>query len=183
MGSDENITALALLDFWLSAGPERWFARSDVFDEACGTFVAEWARARDGEFDDWGRTAAGSLALILLLDQIPRNVFRGTAQQFATDAKAVTAADAAAAAGHHLAYPWPVRNFLFLPYQHAEDMAAQDRGLALYRRGANQEFYYYALVHADAIRRFGRFPHRNAVLERATTPEEQDYLDTGGFSI
>ena len=85
------------------------------------------------------------------------------------------------AAGHDRAYPMPLKNFVYLPYQHAEDMAAQERGLDLYRAARNQEAYYWALVHADAIRRFGRFPHRNALLGRDTTPQERAYLESGGF--
>jgi len=181
MTTFEDSDALALLDFWLGAGPARWFARSDAFDAACARFVPLWERARDGALAHWSRTASGSLALLVLLDQIPRNVFRGTRRQFETDPAALAEADRAVEAGHDRAYPMPIRNFFYLPYQHAEDMAAQDRGLDLYRRAGDQEAYYWALVHADAIRRFGRFPHRNALLGRETTEAEGAYLASGGF--
>jgi uncharacterized protein (DUF924 family) len=181
MASREDGDALALLNFWLPAGPARWFARSDEFDAACARWVPLWERARDGGCIDWRETAAGSLALLVLLDQIPRNAFRGTAQQFATDDMALSEADRAVEAGHDRAYPMPLRNFFYLPYQHTEDITAQERGLDLYRAAGDADAYYWALVHADAIRRFGRFPHRNALLGRDTTEAEQNYLQTGGF--
>lgn len=181
MPSHESEEALAFLDFWLKAGPDRWFATDDGFDEACSRWVSLWERARAGECDGWMATAAGSLARILVLDQIPRNAFRGSPAQFATDALALEAADAAVAAGHDKAFPMPVKNFLYLPYQHAEDLAAQDRGLDLYRAAGDREAYWWALLHHDAIRRFGRFPHRNRVLGRQTTAAEAEYLATGGF--
>ena len=177
----EDAAALGLLAFWIEAGPDKWFNRSDAFDDACGGYVAMWEKARDGAFDGWAATAVGALALTILLDQIPRNVFRGEARQFESDAKALATARAAVAAGFDRTQPWPMRNFYYLPFQHAEDMAAQDEGLDLYRQGADQNSYFYALVHADAIRRFGRFPHRNAMLGRQTTEAERAYLATGGF--
>jgi len=181
MASREERDALALLNFWLPAGPARWFARSDAFDAACARWVPLWERARTGECAGWGETAAGSLALVILLDQIPRNAFRATARQFATDEMALAEADRAVARGHDDAYPMPLQNFFYLPYQHAEDLTAQERGLDLYRAAGDQEAYYWALVHADAIRRFGRFPHRNGLLDRETTEAERAYLETGGF--
>lgn len=182
MGSREDGRALGIAEFWLAAGPDKWFARDAGFDAACRTFLPDRERAAAGGLAHWVETAAGSFALVVLLDQIPRNALRGTPEQFSTDAVALAAAQAAIEAGHDRAFPWPARNFIYLPFQHAEDMAAQERGLGLYRGSGQQEFYYYALVHADAIRRFGRFPHRNAILGRVTTAAEQDYLDTGGFA-
>lgn len=181
MDGVEDDEALALLDFWLPAGPARWFARSDEFDAACGRWLPAWERARGGGCEGWGRTAAGTLALLVLLDQIPRNALRGKPEQFATDAMALAVADRAVAAGYDRSHPMPVKNFFYLPYQHAEDMAAQERGLDLYRKVGDKDSYYWALVHADAIRRFGRFPHRNALLGRKTTEAERAYLETGGF--
>ncbi|MEM8663126.1 MAG: DUF924 family protein [Pseudomonadota bacterium] len=181
MGSLENDEALSLLDFWIGAGPKAWFMQDDAFDTRCAGYRDLWEKARAGACDDWAQTAAGALALTILLDQIPRNVLRGSAEQFATDAKAVTVADAAVAAGFDRAFMMPLRFFFYLPYEHAEDNALQDRCLDLVRPLNDQEFYYWALVHADAIRRFGRFPHRNKMLGRETTPAEQAYLDSGGF--
>ncbi|MEO1104317.1 MAG: DUF924 family protein [Pseudomonadota bacterium] len=181
MSSLEKAEALALVEFWVSAGYEKWFTKDDAFDQHCRHYHALWEKARDGALSDWGDTAVGSLALILLLDQIPRNVLRGTAEQYSTDALAVVAADAAITAGYDRVFPMPLRFFFYLPYEHAEDMALQRRCLDLVRPLKNQDLYYYALLHADAISRFGRFPHRNAMLGRETTPDEREYLDTGGF--
>ncbi|WP_420394395.1 DUF924 family protein [Acuticoccus sp.] len=185
MGTDEDAEdgeALRFVDFWVSAGPDRWFVKSDEFDEACRAHLPLYERAAEGELDRWQLTAAGSLALVLLLDQVPRNVLRGTPQQFDTDHEALAVAEAAIGREHHLSQAWPVRNFYLLPYQHSEDLAVQERGLDLYLASAPQEFAYYALVHHDAIRRFGRFPHRNAVLGRETTAAETAYLEGGGFT-
>ena len=179
--SVEDREALELVDFWLGAGPQAWFSTSEDFDERCRRWLPLREKAIAGECAGWTRTAAGSLALILLLDQIPRNSLRESAEQYATDPLALDTAGAAIAAGHDLAYAFPAKNFFYLPYQHAEDMSAQERGLDLYRRAGNQEFYYWALVHADAVRRFGRFPHRNAMLGRQTTDAERAYLQSGGF--
>jgi len=182
MTSVEHGTALELLAFWLPAGPQKWFARSDDFDSLCREWLPVREHARGGAYTDWQGTAAGSLALIILLDQIPRNALRGSADQFATDDMALAAADRAVEAGHDRAYPMPLKNFFYLPYQHAEALAAQERGLDLYRAAGDKECYYWALVHADAVRRFGRFPHRNALLGRETTAQERAYLETGGFA-
>lgn len=181
MRSVETKEALGLLDFWLGAGPERWFSQSDAFDDACRTYLPLRERAIAGDLDGWQVSAAGALAFIILVDQIPRNTLRGSAEQYASDALGLEAADAANEAGHPAAYPFPAKNFFWLPYQHAEDFAAQEKGLDLYRAAGNKEFYYWALVHADVVRRFGRFPHRNAMMGRTTTPEEEAYLASGGF--
>ncbi|GAB5374033.1 MAG: DUF924 family protein [Acuticoccus sp.] len=177
----EPAEALDLLAFWLEAGPAMWFAGGDAFDGACAAYGDLWARGAAGECDGWAATAAGSLALIILLDQIPRNIFRGTPRQFQTDAKALAVAEAAVVAGFDRTQPIATRLFFYLPFEHAEDLAAQERGLDLLRPLGHQDHYYWALVHADAIRRFGRFPHRNAVLGRQSTEAERAYLATGGF--
>lgn len=181
MTNTENPDALKLLDFWLGAGPPRWYAKSDDFDAACAKWAPLLERARDGACDGWMATAAGSLALTILLDQIPRNTFRGSARQFDSDAKAVSVAQTAVAGGHDKSTLLPVRLFYYLPFEHAEDVALQEKALDLIRPLKNQDAYYWALVHADAIRRFGRFPHRNAVLGRETTEAERAYLQSGGF--
>lgn len=181
MDSAEDEDALALADFWLRAGPTRWFATDADFDGACRAWLPLWERARGGGCEDWQATAAGSFALIVLFDQIPRNALRGTAEQYATDRQALAAAGRAVAAGHDRSQAMPAKNLFYLPFQHAEDWAAQERGLDLYRAAGNQDAYYWALVHADAIRRFGRFPHRNPLLGRETTAAEAAYLQSGGF--
>jgi uncharacterized protein (DUF924 family) len=128
----------------------------------------------------WLASADGALALVLLLDQFPRNAFRGTARVYATDAKAREAAQGAIAAGHDRAVQPPLQVFFYLPFMHSENAADQERSVALVRR-IGEPNLKYAIHHRDLIRRFGRFPHRNAVLGRTTTEEEQRFLDGGGF--
>ncbi|WP_018698776.1 DUF924 family protein [Amorphus coralli] len=174
--------ALDLLDFWWKAGPAAWFSGGEAFDGKCERFRPLHERAARGELDDWAENPATALALLLLLDQFPRNLHRDSAQAFATDDKALALAGDAIARGFDRAYPMPAKGFFYLPFMHAEDLAAQERSLDLYRVAGDQDTYYFALVHYDAVRRFGRFPHRNTVLGRTTTEAEQDYLDTGGFA-
>lgn len=181
MDTREDADALNLAAFWLAAGPERWFTIDDAFDRSCRDWVQFWERAHADGLTHWQRTAVGSFAYIVLTDQIPRNVFRGEAQQFSTDGLALSAARHAVAHGHDKAHAMPARNIYYLPYQHAEDLAAQEEGLDLYRAAGNREAYYWALVHHDTIRRFGRFPHRNDVLGRPTSEAEAAYLTSGGF--
>lgn len=175
--------ALDVLSFWWEAGPARWFARSDEFDAACrDRFGALHDRAARGELDHWKETPHGCLALILLLDQMPRNIHRGTAGAFASDAAGLAAAEHAIEKGFPAAYPPAARIFFYMPFMHSEDIAVQRRGVDLFRVLGEHESYHYALIHLDVIARFGRFPHRNEMLGRETTPEERAYLETGGFS-
>ncbi|MGX1099830.1 DUF924 family protein [Amorphus sp. MBR-141] len=174
--------ALALLDFWWTAGPAAWFDGGAEFDAACEPFRDLHDRAARGDLDDWEATPVTTLALLLLLDQLPRNLHRGSARAFATDTKALAIAERALSRGFDKAYPMPARNFFYLPFMHSEDLAMQERSLDLYRAAGVQDTYFYALVHFDAVRRFGRFPHRNDVLGRETTEAEKAYLASGGFS-
>ncbi len=174
--------ALTLLDFWWEAGPSAWYSGVASFDAACEQFRDLHKRAARGELDGWEATTVTTLALLLLLDQLPRNLHRGSARAFATDAKALAVAQRALARGCDKAYPMPARGFFYLPFMHSEDLAMQERSLDLYRAAGVQDTYYYALIHFDAVRRFGRFPHRNDVLGRETTEAEKAYLASGGFS-
>jgi uncharacterized protein (DUF924 family) len=170
-----------VLAFWREAGPDKWFTRDDAFDaEIREKFLGTYEAAAAGTLAEWEATADGALALVIVLDQFPRNMFRGKAQCFATDAAARAVANRALKCGYELDVPEQERGFFFLPFMHSEDMDDQNRCVALYRE-AGDENLTYALEHADIIRRFGRFPHRNAILGRATTPEEQAFLDAGGF--
>ncbi|MAI91446.1 DUF924 family protein [Ponticaulis sp.] len=173
--------ALAILDFWLTAGPSKWFAGGAKFDEACKPYEALWERGAAGELDDWAQTSAGCLALIILLDQIPRNIFRGDAKQFSTDAKAIELTRFALQAGYDKACMSPVTAFLYMPLMHSEDLDDQRLCCDLFHQSDMKENYHFALIHMDAIARFGRFPHRNDMLGRETTPEEAEYLKSGGF--
>ncbi|POF32657.1 DUF924 family protein [Roseibium marinum] len=181
--TDQPITSPDVLDFWWQAGPEKWFASDDKFDRSCRErFLPAIEDALSGCLDSWMETADGSLALLLLLDQMTRNVFRGTAGAFKGDIKALTVAEHALARGFDRAFPKAARGFFYLPFEHSEDMAHQERSVDLFRSLGDKELYHYALIHMDVIRRFGRFPHRNKLLGRDTTPQEQVYLEDGGFS-
>lgn len=181
--SEQTISPLDVLDFWWQAGAAKWFARDDKFDRRCReTFTAAIEAAAAGELDHWSDSADGALALILLLDQMPRNIYRGTPEAFKADGKAVEIAQKALDKGFDRAFPKDARGFFYLPFEHSEDMAHQERSVDLCRILGDKELYHYALIHLDVIRRFGRFPHRNAVLGRCSTPEELAYLESGGFS-
>lgn len=172
-----------ILSFWSAAGPSAWFKKDAAFDEELRARfeVAHHAAAR-GELAAWEHSAEGTLALILLLDQIPRNIYRDSPHAFATDPLAQAAADRAIANRFDQATSMPLRIFFYLPFEHAEDLALQARCLALMEATGDAEFIKYARLHRDVIARFGRFPHRNAALVRDTTPEEQAFLDAGGFA-
>lgn len=175
-------TPAEVVKFWRAAGPELWFAKNAPFDaEFTASCNLLYTAAAEGELDAWNATPEGAIALVILLDQFPRNAFRDTPRMFASDAKAVEVANAALAAGHDQAVEPELRTFFYLPYEHAEDLALQERAVALFEP-LGGEVLRYAEVHRDIIRRFGRFPHRNAILERKTTPEEQAFLDEGGFA-
>lgn len=173
---------IPILEFWWSAGPEKWFTRDEAFDDDIrARFLGAYERAAAGAHEDWCERPHGALALILLLDQFPRNLFREDKKAFATDAEAVRIADQAVSRQFDLVFPVPHRRFFYMPFEHAEDIALQERAVDLCRIAKDQEGYFYALIHLDVIRRFGRFPHRNTVLGRASTPEEEAYLAAGGF--
>lgn len=176
-------TALDVLEFWWEAGPAKWFSRSDEFDAACrDRFGALHARAADGQLADWADVPHGMLALIIVLDQFSRNIHRDSPKAYAQDGAALALAEEAVDRGFDRAYPMPAKSFFYLPLMHAEEIAAQERCVDLYRATGDRETEYYALLHLDVIRRFGRFPHRNPVLGRETTEAEKHYLESGGFS-
>lgn len=174
----------AIIEFWRQAGPARWFAKDEAFDaDIRRRFEADHHAAARGELAGWADTWEGSLALLLLLDQFPRNIFRGSAHAFATDPLARSVARTALAAGHDQAAPVELRAFFYLPFEHSELIADQDLCVELCEAlGAEGgETARWARMHRDIITRFGRFPHRNLALARETTAEEQAFLDSGGF--
>jgi uncharacterized protein (DUF924 family) len=180
--TDNIVTAHDVVTFWREAGPERWFEKDTVFDEEIKRrFLATHEAAAAGKLHDWENTAEGALALLILLDQFPRNMFRNSARAYATDPLARAIAAGALVKGFDSVFP-DLRSFFYLPFEHSEDLADQERALALYKAAGDTDNLKWAEIHADIIRRFGRFPHRNAVLGRATTPEEQAFLDSGGFA-
>ncbi|WP_407150384.1 DUF924 family protein [Bradyrhizobium sp. ORS 86] len=177
-------TAADVLTFWRKAGRDRWYERDDAFDaEIRYRFLATWQKASAGEFSSWEASDDGALALTIVLDQFPRNMFRGDARTYASDALAREVAGRAIDRGVDGRIDPLLREFLYLPFMHSEHLADQQRCVALIRQaGGHPDNLKYAEDHADIIRRFGRFPHRNRVLGRPTTPEEQAFLDAGGFS-
>jgi uncharacterized protein (DUF924 family) len=182
-----------ILDFWFAEGPDAfrkaWFLRDDAFDTEIRTrFGALVTPAREGALDFWAASPEGALALFLVLDQFPRNLFRGSAEAFASDAHAQALARRVVLQRRlDLALTPTQRVFLYLPFEHAEDMAAQDLSVALFEGlrdhaslAAPGGSIDYAWRHRAVISRFGRFPHRNAALARESTPSELTYLAQPG---
>lgn len=181
-------------DFWFGELDEsglcttdrngRWFGADDKTDEDCrAQFDTSLALALEGKLGAWAHTDRGLIALVVLLDQLSRNIHRGTAQAFAGDPLALALAQDTIASGHHLRLPAIHRVFLYLPLEHCEDIAVQDKCIRLYEALASETdhpqfagFNRYALAHRDVIAKFGRFPHRNAVLGRSSSAEELAYL-------
>jgi uncharacterized protein (DUF924 family) len=170
-----------VVEFWRNAGPEKWFAKDDNFDaEFRKRFQTQHEQAAAGALDSWLEDPYSALALILLLDQFPRNCFRGTQRVYTTDPLARKAARAAVDAGHDLQIEEPMRIFMYLPFAHSENM--EDQRVSVEKaRPLGPEVMKHAQGHHDIVERFGRFPHRNAIFDRQTTPEEQKFLDDGGF--
>ena len=171
-----------LLEFWFDeAGPDLWFAKDDEFDQTIRTrFGADYEAAARGTYDHWQATGAGCVALCLLLDQFPRNLFRGQARAFATDAKALVIARQAVQRELDLEAGMndTMRKFLYLPFEHSENLADQRQCLKLMseRIDPSSEDVEWARKHLVIIERFGRFPHRNKALGRESTPEELEFL-------
>jgi uncharacterized protein (DUF924 family) len=170
-----------LLSFWRQAGEDKWFGKDVVFDDACrDCFRDLHMEVAARRHDDWMDSAEGALALILLTDQIPRNIFRGTAHMYATDPLARHYARQALMAAYPGQVETDLRVFFALPFTHSEDIADQAISVALTMElvGSSE----WAEKHCDIIRRFGRFPHRNALLLRETTTAEAQFLADGGFA-
>ena len=158
-----------------------WFAEDADFDRRFrDTFLSAYDAARRGELDEWLTAPDGALALLILLDQFPRNAFRGTPRIYESDARAREVADHAIAAGYDRQICPLLRAFIYMPLHHSERLADQERAVELMRE-LGEVPTRDAEHHRDIVRRFGRFPHRNAMLGRSTTAEERDYLDQGGF--
>lgn len=171
-----------MLAFWREAGPSRWFRKDPAFDrDFRDRFLNAHAAAVRGELDAWAATPDGALALCVLLDQFPRNAFRGTPRMFATDAQARAIAMIAIDAGFDDAVDAQLRQFFYLPLMHSEEIADQELCVELSRPLATDS-HRYAVMHRDIIRRFGRFPHRNEIIGRESTPEELRFLAEGGFA-
>ncbi len=175
--------AKTVVDFWTLAGEERWFTKDAAFDGALAVHFGDALKqARLGAFDHWAETPEGALGLVILLDQVSRNTHRGSPLAFSGDAKALALAKTSVSRGYHQKLVPPLAMWLLMPFEHAEDLGAQHRCVALFGTLGLSEMVYYAEMHLDIIARFGRFPHRNAVLGRRSTAEEIAFLQAGGFS-
>ena len=174
-------TPETVLTLWREAGPDKWFTKDAAFDATIREkFLVTYEAAAAGKLSDWEAAAEGALALTIVLDQFPRNMFRGDPRTYAADGQARQVANRALKRGYDQDVPAAERGFFFLPFMHSEDLVDQERCVELYR-AAESDDLKYAEEHRDIIRRFGRFPHRNGMLGRTTTPDEQAFLDGGGF--
>ena len=179
----EVASSHSVLEFWRNAGPKKWFKKDAAFDaEILARFLSTYEAAAGGKLAAWEASPEGALALLIVLDQFSRNMFRGSARAFAADATAREVAHRAIAQGFDQNAKSAERSFFYLPFEHSEELADQERCVALARATGDADTLKWAELHAGIIRRFGRFPHRNAVLGRASTAAEQKFLDGGGFS-
>jgi uncharacterized protein (DUF924 family) len=179
------MTPVEVLDFWLGEiGPKGWYAGTPEIDDACAvTLGPMWAALTDGGLEHWVEGTAGTLAYLVLADQVPRNIFRGEARAFSTDARALAAARRALEAGWDLGAPEPERQFFYMPFEHSEDPESQALAVRLMdeRMPSDPEMALHARAHQAVIAQFGRFPGRNAVLGRESTEEEVGWLAAGGY--
>jgi uncharacterized protein (DUF924 family) len=176
-GSEEHGT---YREIWYHGGPE-------VDAEITERFASLYDRAAAGELDHWREQARSCLALILLFDQFPRNMFRGTPRSFATDPKAVEIARHAVERGYDRGLDHSTQQFYYMPLEHSEDIADQRRSVELFRAGTDgahkEENIGFAVQHLEIIEQFGRFPHRNTIVGRDSTPEEIKFLEDGGEKV
>ena len=175
-------TAAAVVSFWLEAGGGRWFSRDAAFDaEIRARGGALHRRVAEGGLREWEGDAEGALALVLVLDQFSRNLYRDDRRAFAWDGAALCLARRAIRRGFDAGLPVEKRRWLYMPFMHSEDVSAQRCGLAYFRALGEEKTLDAAIEHAEIIERFGRFPHRNGVMGRETSDAEAAYLASGGF--
>jgi uncharacterized protein (DUF924 family) len=172
----------AVTQFWKPLGHTVWFGKDPAFDQRFReAFVAEHSAAAQGELMPWLATAEGALSLVILLDQYPRNAFRGSPRMYATDPLARLVADTALDLGHDRKVDDSLRGFFYLPFSHSEHLADQERAVDLFA-DLPEPAPMHSRSHREIVARFGRFPHRNSLLDRKTTPEEEAWLAAGGFA-
>jgi uncharacterized protein (DUF924 family) len=182
LSNESSVGPADVVAFWREAGPERWFNKNADFDRAIAErFTSVHAEAAAGRLQNWAATPEGALALILVLDQFSRNMFRGTPKAFSQDELASATARVAIDAGFDKAVDPQMRFFFHLPFMHSEGIAEQERCVLVFHALA-PDGLSHARDHERIIRRFGRFPHRNPILGRHMTPAEQAFLDGGGFA-
>ncbi|MET0283970.1 MAG: DUF924 family protein [Polyangiales bacterium] len=180
-GSTTEPSPREVIEFWRGAGPKQWFAKDDDFDRRFrARFLSLHEAAVRGELASWRESPEGVLALCVLLDQLPRNAFRGTPRMYASDALAREVADRAVRANLDRSVDAELRLFMYMPFAHSEQLDDQERSVQL-NEALGEPHLSHAKRHRDIVKRFGRFPHRNPILGRSMRPEEQRYLDEGGF--
>jgi uncharacterized protein (DUF924 family) len=183
LSATNDTTAAEIVSFWREAGSQHWFAQDEVFDQTIrARFLEIHAAALRGELTHWEESAIGALALLILLDQFSRNMFRGNARAFSSDALARAIAERALSRGFDDANEEIMRQFFYLPFMHSESLKDQERSLSLYKAYGRSEELKYAVEHRSIIAKFGRFPHRNQALNRVTTPAEQVFLNKAEFA-
>ena len=172
-----------IMEFWRGVGPAGWFRVDPEVDDAIRSRFGDLCEAaRKGELVNWVTEAESCTALLVLLDQFPRNIYRGEARAFASDQRALDVATWAISRGRDGWIEGPERSFYYLPLMHSEILTNQDRSVRLYLIGFGRgENLRHARAHREIIRRFGRFPFRNAALGRQSTPEEVEFLEAGGY--
>jgi uncharacterized protein (DUF924 family) len=177
---------IEVLEFWLGdVGPEGWYAGGEALDDECrARFLDLWQAAHEGGLEHWVDGTVGTLAYLVICDQLARNMHRGTDLAFATDARALAAARQAVEAGWDMGAPEPERQFFYMPFEHSENPADQALAARLLteRMASDPDMALHARVHQAIIARFGRFPFRNAALGRDTTPAEAEFMATGGYA-
>lgn len=177
MTSDTNPTPDGIITFWMDAGPGAWFKARDSFDQTiAGRFAEAVEAASGGTYDAWQETPRGALALVLLLDQFNRNIYRGRADTWKCDPKAVAVAQKAIQNGFDMQLAEDLRRWFYMPHMHSEDRRVQQMSIELSQLTGDADHIKHAIHHAGIVKRFGRFPHRNAILGRISTPEEETYL-------
>ena len=178
-----NKLAEEILDFWTDVGMEGWYTESAEFDDKIRSrYKAIWTDALDGKYSDWKLDAKSSLALIILLDQFPRNMFRGDEASFASDRKALCVAKKAIERNFDMQIEGDMRQFFYLPFMHSECLKDQDAAVrAFCTRMPGTSNLLHARAHRQVIRDFGRFPYRNDALSRESTGKEVSYLNAGGY--
>jgi uncharacterized protein (DUF924 family) len=183
LSGGEGVDPHDVLAFWRAAGPDKWFNKDVAFDcEIKTRFLAVWHAAVHGKLAEWEETPESALALVIVLDQFSRNMFRGLARTYEADPVARSIAHWVIRRGFDQRIPHLERRFFYLPFMHSEHLPDQERCLALARAYGDDEFSKHAEQHADIVRRFGRFPHRNVIVGRRPTAEEQAFLAGGGFA-
>jgi len=169
-----------LIDFWFSEDSSKhWFNSTQAFDQALiDSYETTWVEAEQGRLDHWQQSATGSLALVILLDQFPLNMFRGQAKSFSTESQSRDVAREAIDKGFDQELPSSQVSFLYMPFMHSEDLDDQALGVELFKKPGLESNYRFARHHYNIVERFGRFPHRNKILGRESSEAEVEYLNS-----